>query len=293
MLNTSNEMFSEDISETNQSEDKLRYFDNTERLNYEKFYTQQNLTGLGKINSFKKCLVLISISLVILLVATKINLINYFDYFGFTIIVSGLVIVSITQFSHKELKQAFKDFIWSFSSTQKNLSQTMMFFVDLSRKQKIEGILTLENEAENCRDPFIKTALELVLDNKNNVKEILENEIVLFQYNKEKSVQIVHTLGVYAPAMGLIGTVIGLIEMLKSISNPSTLGGSMSIALISTLYGALLSNLILLPIAGKIKNKIEEEIMFRRIGIIGAESLSKDESQYILSQKFNSIISGI
>jgi chemotaxis protein MotA len=101
---------------------------------------------------------------------------------------------------------------------------------------------------------------------------------------------VVSALGTLAPAMGMIGTVIGLVQMLQTMSDPSSIGPAMAVALLTTLYGAIIANLVLNPMAGKLKARSKEEILLREMIMEGILSISKGENPRIIEEKLNSYL---
>lgn len=118
-------------------------------------------------------------------------------------------------------------------------------------------MLSLEENLESIEDPFMKKALQLVVDGTDPdlLRNMMETEMELFEEELDGERAVLESAGAYAPAFGMIGTLIGLIQMLKSLNNPETLGPSMAVALITTLYGAVLANGVFLPMAEKIKRE--------------------------------------
>jgi len=124
----------------------------------------------------------------------------------------------------------------------------------------------------------------------DDIRRILDNEISASFENGSRSVAVFETMGGYAPAMGLIGTLIGLVQMLEALGDASTVGPAMSVALLTTLYGAILANMFLLPVAGKLNNRIREEILIKQITVDGLMSVARDENPIMLEQRLQSYI---
>jgi chemotaxis protein MotA len=122
------------------------------------------------------------------------------------------------------------------------------------------------------------------------IQEILETEITSLEERHESGADILSVLGTFAPAMGMIGTVIGLVKMLKTMDDPSTIGPAMAVALITTFYGAILANLVFIPLSGKLRNRSKEEILLREMILEGVLSISKGENPRIIEEKLNSYL---
>ena len=118
----------------------------------------------------------------------------------------------------------------------------------------------------------------------------METDIVITEERHKIGIDIFSTMGALAPAYGMIGTLIGLILMLRDLNNPDALGPGMAVALITTFYGALLANLIFNPIAGKLKNKSNEESLVKEIIIEGILSIQAGENPRIVAEKMKSYL---
>tara|TARA_B100000575_G_scaffold283053_1_gene275496 strand:+ start:2338 stop:3165 length:828 start_codon:yes stop_codon:yes gene_type:complete len=171
---------------------------------------------------------------------------------------------------------------------------------DISRKK---GILALEPELENIKDKFLKDGLDLAINERDSqrLRTYLELEMSNIERRHSLGQEIFLYMGAYAPAFGMLGTVLGLIIMMKNFasSDPSDLGamefsvaerfaellGGMGLALITTFYGVLLSNLVFLPLAGKLKRKSEEELMVKDIMVEGIIGIHSKDHPIILREK--------
>jgi chemotaxis protein MotA len=123
-----------------------------------------------------------------------------------------------------------------------------------------------------------------------DIKRILETELITSNERAGRVVQVFQTLGQFAPAMGLIGTLVGLIQMLAVLDKPGSIGPAMSIALLTTLYGAVLANLVFIPIAGKLRNRCAEEALVKALTIEGVLSLGRQESAIVVEQRLRSYL---
>lgn len=176
---------------------------------------------------------------------------------------------------------------------QKRDSQGLIAtFVDFATRARREGILALESAAGELGDPFFKQGLELVIDGlePQSIREILETEIEHIEQRHTKGADILNSLGTYAPAMGMLGTLIGLVQMLQSMSDPSSIGPGMAVALITTFYGSILANLVALPMAGKLTMRSREEALEKGMIIEGIMSISAGDNPRIVERKLHSYL---
>lgn len=165
--------------------------------------------------------------------------------------------------------------------------------VEMSRLSRRDGIMSLQKMINKRKDPFLTKAVNLVMDGLDpaHVSEILETELDFIGERHRLGAEIFTTMGNFAPAMGLLGTLIGLVQMLTQMNNPSTIGPAMAVALITTFYGVLLANLVFLPIAGKLKTKSSQEILLKQLIINGILSIQSGDNPRVLEQKLHSFVS--
>ena len=165
-------------------------------------------------------------------------------------------------------------------------------FVTLAGIARREGILALEANINEMRDEFLKKGMQLSVDGlePSSIRDILDTEIVAIQDRHKLGAEIFTTLGTFAPALGMIGTLIGLVQMLRTMEDPSTIGPAMAVALLTTFYGALLANILFLPIAGKLKNRSSEEVMLKDLMTEGVISIAKGENPRVIEQKLNAYL---
>lgn len=142
-------------------------------------------------------------------------------------------------------------------------------------------------------DPFIRKGLLLVVDGVEPevINDILEAEIMAMEERHAKSRSLFEKAAEYAPSWGMIGTLIGLVLMLNQLSDPSTLGPSMAVALLTTLYGTVLANLVFTPMANKLEGKTEEEAFYKQIIIEGIIGVQSGQNPRILEEKLNAFLS--
>ncbi len=154
-------------------------------------------------------------------------------------------------------------------------------------------MLALESEIENVDDPFIKKGILLAIDGiePEVIQDIMNAEIAAMEERHDKGRTILVKAGDYAPAWGMIGTLIGLVLMLNNLQNPETIGPSMAVALLTTFYGTLLANLIFIPMSGKLENKTDEEVFLKQIIIEGIIGVQSGQNPNILKEKLSAFLS--
>ena len=169
------------------------------------------------------------------------------------------------------------------------LIEDLVAYSILARK---EGILSLEAETEELEDDFLKYSLQLAVDGTppELIKDILTTEIAFMEDRHTLGQSILNAMAGFAPAFGMIGTLIGLVQMLTTLDDPSAIGKGMATALLTTLYGALLANLVFLPIAGKLKVRTSLELLEKEIIIEGILAIQSGDNPYIVEQKLKAFI---
>lgn len=164
--------------------------------------------------------------------------------------------------------------------------------VKLAEKARKEGILALENEASQLKNDFLKQGLQLAIDGTEGelIKDILTTEITFIEERHSSSAAIFDNLGILAPAFGMVGTLVGLIAMLAAMDDPSTIGPNMSIALITTLYGSMVANMIALPVSNKLKYYSAKEIILKELMLEGIMSIQAGDNPRLIQKKLLSFL---
>lgn len=163
-------------------------------------------------------------------------------------------------------------------------------FMDYANRARREGILSLEPVVASLTDPYLKKGLQLTVDGlePESIQTIMEAEINNVEARHQVGIEMLSAMGAYAPALGMIGTVIGLVQMLQTMADPSTIGPAMAIALITTFYGAILANLVCLPMVGKLKHRSREELHIMEMQMEGVLGISRGENPRIIEERLSS-----
>ncbi|WP_159885478.1 flagellar motor protein [Paenibacillus puerhi] len=206
--------------------------------------------------------------------------------FGGTI---GAVIVS---FPRSQLSQFGKALSMAFKEHRRDPRESIEELVDMAAIARREGVLALENRAQEHEDPFLKDALMMVVDGTDPelTRQILELEIDAVEHQHEGWAKIFEAAGGYAPTMGIIGTVMGLIHVLGNLSDPGSLGPAIAVAFAATLYGVASANVIYLPIASKIKIRSQLQITEMELMLEGILALQAGENPQLIKKKLYSFI---
>lgn len=173
-----------------------------------------------------------------------------------------------------------------------NTPQIINKIIELSNVARKEGLLSLEEAAADLDDAFLKKGILLIVDGTDPelVRAILETELSSIDGRHKSKIGFWQDVASMGPAWGMIGTLVGLILMLQKLSDPSSIGPSMAVALITTLYGSLLANWIATPVATKLKNNNDEEAMVKEIMIEGLLSIQAGENPRVIEEKLKSFL---
>ncbi|MBW1711691.1 MAG: motility protein A [Deltaproteobacteria bacterium] len=165
-------------------------------------------------------------------------------------------------------------------------------FVEFATKARREGILALESSISDVNDEFLRKGLQLTVDGlePQAIEEILQTEIDYVEARHKLGADIFQTMGTFAPALGMIGTLIGLVQMLQSMDDPSSIGPAMAVALLTTFYGAMMANILFLPMAGKLRKRSQEEVMVKEMALNGILSIARGDNPRILEQRLHSFV---
>jgi len=203
------------------------------------------------------------------------------------IVVGGTFGVTLIAFPLKDFLSVIKVVQKALFTKNISANELISKFTNFANKTRKEGILALESEIKEVKDEFLKKGVQLSIDGlePQQIQNILDTEIDFVRDRHKLGADIFTSMGTFAPAMGMIGTLIGLVQMLQSMDDPSTIGPAMAVALLTTFYGSLMANICFMPIAGKLKTRSKEEMLTKEMTIQGIISLSNGDNPRILEQK--------
>ena len=230
----------------------------------------------------------IVIALISIVVATVMDGNSFGALIGpssLVLVVVGSVGVSLSGYQMADITRVPKGIIISLTGKEADPGEAvdqLMEFAEIARK---EGVLALESKLEDLEDEFMKTGLQQIVDgvDADAVRDTLDER-------HQPVISFVKTMGGYAPTMGMIGTVVGLINMLGNLSDPAQLGLGMSVALLTTLYGVIFANLVFLPIAAKLARLHELEVSYREIVLDGILAVQAGASPRMLVERLESYL---
>lgn len=217
---------------------------------------------------------------------------SYFDFPSIIIVIGGTIASTLASFPLNRFLNISKVIKKAFYYKEISPDEVIGDIINLANVARKEGLLSLEEHSENLEDDFLQKGIMLIVDGTDPelVRNILETELVFLEERHMDGQKIFETMGTYAPAFGMIGTLIGLINMLKTLDDASTIGPSMSVALVTTFYGSMLANVIFMPLAQKLKTRSKSEVLVKELMIEGLLSIQAGENPRIIEEKLKTFI---
>jgi chemotaxis protein MotA len=208
------------------------------------------------------------------------------------IVIGGTLGATMINYPLRDVVGVFKIAKNALQTKKISISELITTFIRLSHISRKEGILALENEIKAVRDGFFVKGVQLSIDGlePEEIRDILETEVEFTISRHQLGAEIFLTMGTFAPALGMIGTLIGLVQMLQTLDDPSKIGPAMAVALLTTFYGSIMANIVCLPIAGKLRTRSKEEVLSKEMTIQGILSLASGDNPRILEQKLKAFM---
>jgi len=209
------------------------------------------------------------------------------------IVLGGTFAVTTVCFSLREIFQAQRMLFHTLFRPHRDPSNAAVQMLEFAVQARREGILSLQYTADSLdHEPFLRQALTLVADGSTGdvIERVLRSEIAATCARHAKGASVLRKAAEVAPAMGLIGTLVGLVQMLGRLDDPSTIGPAMAVALLTTFYGAVLANVVLSPLASKLERNSREELLVKNIFLMAAASIARQENPRRLEMLLNSVL---
>ena len=218
---------------------------------------------------------------------------NFLDPPSAFITLGGSFCCILASTSLKNFVSGFKSFAMILKVPAVNIPTMIQSVIDLSNIARKDGLLSLEEATASLDDPFLKKGILLIVDGTDPelVRAIMETELSSIEKRHASNIKFWDDLGAMGPAWGMIGTLIGLINMLSNMDDAASIGPSMSVALITTLYGSMLANWICIPVSSKLKVNNDSEVMVKEIMIEGLLSIQAGENPRVIEEKLKSFLS--
>ncbi|MEW5702990.1 MAG: MotA/TolQ/ExbB proton channel family protein [Pseudomonadota bacterium] len=217
----------------------------------------------------------------------------FVDVPSICIVLGGTFAVTMACFSLPEMLGAGKVIMKAMFKPGQNptdAANRILEFADMARKQ---GLLNLQSSLDELEsEPFLHKGLTMVIDGTpgEEVEKIMRQDIQATASRHSQSTSILRKAAEVSPAMGLIGTLVGLVQMLGNLDDPSSIGPSMAVALLTTFYGAILANVVFSPLASKLERNSTEELLTRSVYLLGTTSICRQENPRRLETQINTVL---
>jgi chemotaxis protein MotA len=208
------------------------------------------------------------------------------------LVFGGTFVIGFLSFPHKVHRDLFKTLYAIFRFPETDYQNLIEQIVRLSRIKRLYGNFLLEKESDNIENLFLRKGIELVVDGYDpyEIHKIMEKEYELYFSRKESLINILDTFQKLAPAIGFVGTIMGLIDVLSNIGTPLEMGRGMGIALLTTLYGLLFANFVFLPLSKKLSEHIRAESILLYIILEGVLDISRGKNSRAVAYRLQSYI---
>jgi len=217
----------------------------------------------------------------------------FFNVPSMMIVVGGMISATLIHFSLGRVLKIFslaKKTLFNQLRPEQEVVQRMVDYAAISRR---DGALALEQQMAQTTDPFLIKGLQMLIDGQaeDTIQQQLSIEVQYLQDRHEDGKKILEFMGASAPAFGMIGTLIGLIQMLRQLDSPDSIGLGMATALITTFYGALMANLVFLPLAGKLGLRSRKETLQKEMVAEGILAIARGESPTAVRERMQAYLS--
>jgi chemotaxis protein MotA len=216
----------------------------------------------------------------------------YIDVPSLILVIFGTLGVGMLAFPMERIKSLITVLMKTLKYPLPSIPEEISRIVDFSNLARREGLLSLEEKLDEIDDVFMVKGLRLVIDGfpAETVKDIMDIEIDSLSARHSAGKDVLEALGGFSPAMGMIGTLVGLVSMLNSLDDPSQIGTGMAIALLTTFYGAVLANTVFLPLANKLETRAKQESAVRELMIEGILAVQAGDKPALVKEKLRSFV---
>ncbi len=218
---------------------------------------------------------------------------DYYDLPSVIITIGGSIAGVLASYKLKDFIIGLKSITLAFKEKVIDPGTVISNIIDLSNVARKEGLLALEEASNDIDDPFLKKGIMLVVDGTDPelVRGILETELTCLEERHKKVISLWEKWAELGPAWGMIGTLLGLVNMLNNMEDASSIGPSMAVALITTLYGSIIANWLCNPVATKMKVNNDLEVIVKEVMVEGLLSIQAGENPRVIEEKLKSFLS--
>lgn len=235
---------------------------------------------------------ILGMGLLLWAITSKTTLAVFIDPASFAIVIGGASASALVSFPLRNIlgvAKVVKNCFFNKPRDPRDLIVEMVKYAEIARR---DGILALENVTHDITDPFMVSGIQMAVDGTDPdlIEAIMSSDMEAVEARHADGKALFDNLGKYAPAFGMIGTLVGLVIMLQNMNDPASIGPAMAVALITTFYGALFANLFALPMADKLGLRSREELMLKMIMIKGVMSIQSGDNPRIVEQKLRTFL---
>ncbi len=232
------------------------------------------------------------IGLLLWAVMSKSTLSAFADGPSVAIVVGGAIaatLISSPLGNVMGVMKVIKNCFFAKSANPSELIKDLVGYAEIARR---DGILSLESVTSEIKDPFVVSGIQMAVDGTDPelIEQVMNAELDAVALRHASGKALLEAVGRYGPAFGMIGTLVGLVIMLGNMSDPDSLGPSMAVALLTTLYGSLLANVVALPLADKLGMRSTEELAMKEIVIRGVMAIQSGDNPRVVEQKLKSFL---
>lgn len=235
--------------------------------------------------------IFIGVAAVVLAMTTGGGAMIFVDPASFMITVLGSFSALLINYSWEEIVQSFREIRALLKLKTPDPVQTIEEFGALAVRARREGLLVLEDEIPKMNS-FLGKGLQMIIDGMDSaaVSGVLETELVQLEGRHQKCAGMLMVWSNLAPGFGMIGTLVGLVKMLNALDDPSTIGPSMAVALVTTFYGAVMANFLLIPLAGKVTIRSQQALLYQEMIMEGLGALQAGVNPRVIEQRLRAFV---
>jgi chemotaxis protein MotA len=206
---------------------------------------------------------------------------------AFLIVVGGTIGAVMLQSPFSVFVRGLKMGGWILVSPRIDIQRVIAEMSEWADVVRREGALALENRLSQCTDAFTRNGLQMLVDGfeSDRIREAMDTEIAAYEARQMAAARIWESAGGYAPTIGILGAVLGLIHVMESLSDPTKLGNGIAVAFVATIYGVASANLLFLPIAGKLRTLIQAQVMQRELVLDGLLGIANGENPKLIETR--------
>lgn len=229
---------------------------------------------------------------VVISILLKGELLSFFDAASVMITVGGTAAAMLISYPLDKFLNGLKTIKFTFKQETVKEPDMINMIIELANIARKEGLLALEEKADDLQDEFVKKGILLIVDGTEAelVRNVLETELMFIENRHKKNQKFWTDMATFGPAWGMIGTLIGLINMLGALDDPASVGPSMAVALLTTMYGSMIANFVCNPVATKLAERSEAEIATKELLIEGLLSILAGENPRIIEEKLKAFL---